>query len=61
MGSCCSCFSTVKIEDDVVGSEGLKGKISFIFSEEFDCFMLRVDLGNYEKYFFRVWPVTLCN
>ena len=35
MGNSCNYFSTVKIEDDVVGTEGLKGKISFIFTEEF--------------------------
>ena len=34
---------------------GLKGKISFIFSEEFDCYMLRVDLEN-KKYFLRLLP-----
>ena len=51
------CFSTVKIEDDVVAQKTLipKGQIAFIFSEEFNCYMLRVDLENYEKYFIRLW------
>ena len=51
------CFSTVKIRDDVVAKETLipKGQIAFIFSEEFNCYMLRVDLENYEKYFIRLW------
>ena len=57
MGNCC--FSNkVEIEDNVVGDDRLiqECKISLIYPEEFNCYMIKFDLANFEKYFFRLWP-----
>ena len=57
MGNCC--FSNkVGIEDNVVGYIRLipEDKISLIYSEEFNCYMIKLDLANLEKCFFRFWP-----
>ena len=57
MGNCY--FSNkVEIEDNVVGDDRLiqEGKISLIYPEEFNCYMIKFDLANFEKYFFRLWP-----
>ena len=48
----------MEIEDNVVGDDRLiqEGKISLIYPEEFNCYMIKFDLANFEKYFFRLWP-----
>ena len=56
MGNCCF-PNKIGIEDNVVGDERLipEGEISLIFSEKFNCYMLRLYLRNFEKYYFRLW------
>ena len=56
MVNCCFPNKT-EIEDNVVGDEKLisESKISLNFSEEFNCYLLRFDLRNFEKYYFRLW------
>ena len=45
------------MEDNVIGDERLspEGKITLIFSEESNCYMIRFNLRNFEKYYFRLW------
>ena len=55
------CFSSsgkVKIENNVVGDNRLipEGKITLFYSKEFTYYMLKFELGNFEMYFFRLWP-----
>ena len=54
MGNCC--FPRVTMNDHVL-DERLKpsGKITLIYSEEFSCYIIRLDLEGYEKLFFRLW------
>ena len=51
MGNCCF-PNRIKIKDNVVGDERLipEDQISLIFFEEFNCYMIKVDLRNFEKY-----------
>ena len=50
--------SKIQIEDRVVGDEILilEGEISLFFSEEFDCYISRFRLGNFEQYCYGLWP-----
>ena len=55
------CFPSsgkVKIESNVVGDNRLipEGKITLFYSKEFAYYMLKFELGNFEMYFFRLWP-----
>ena len=55
------CFSSsgkVMIENNVVGDDSLipEGKATLFYSEEFTCYMLKFELGNFETYYFRFWP-----
>ena len=57
MGNCCF-PRKIQIEDRVAGDEKLnfEGEISLFFSEEFDCYMLRFRLRNFEQYCYRLCP-----
>ena len=53
------CFPiNVQLKDYVIDDERLhpEGELTLYFSEEFDCYMMRFDLKNFEKYYFRLWP-----
>ena len=59
MGNCCfSSSGKVMIENYVVGDDRLipEGKITLFYSEEFTGYMLKFKLGNFETYYFRLWP-----
>ena len=57
MGNCCF-PSKIQLEDKVAGDERLipEGEISLFFSEEFDCYILRFRLRNFEQYCDSLWP-----
>ena len=61
MGNCCfhgSSSNKIKIEDNVVGDDRIipEGAITLFYSKEFDCYMLRFELRNFETYSFRLLP-----
>ena len=60
MGNCYFRGSSnkIKIEGNVVGDNRLtpEGAITLFCSEEFDCYMLRFELRNFETYSFRLLP-----
>ena len=59
MGNCCFPSSgKVRIGNNVVCDDRLipEGKITLFYSEEFTCYMLKFELGNFEMYYFRLWP-----
>ena len=61
MGNCCfrgSSSNKIKIENNAVGDDRLipEGAITLFYSEEFDCYMLKFELQNFEMYSFRLWP-----
>ena len=55
------CFPSsgkVRIENNVVGDDRLipESKVTLFYPEEFTCDMLKFELGNFETYYFRLWP-----